>query len=441
MSLSHPSQELFERFAGGELTADERRLVVEHLLAGCERCRDLAARYWPSSLPVAEAAASRLGGRIWARLQERELRAVREREQAEELLASILNDSPARRHTQVVNRRRYHTWAFCRCLQDQSIVRIFADPHDALALAELALEVAQLIPPADATPALLADLKARVWARIANARRVLGDFPGAEAALAEARMWLARGTGDPMEEADVLELEGSLRTAQRRFEQAEGALRRAIRLHSRIGDRHAEGKVLVVLAVMKNTCGEPRQSIDLLQQALGLIDAARDPRLAINARHNLAVALASVGEPQEALQHIAALRALYDPTRDRVSLLRLRHLESRVRNAMGDHATALEGLDEVRRQFMDLAMPLEVALTALEMATIQVELGMLDAAQRLASETMAISRSLGIQREALAALLVIEEAAQRKALTQQLIKEVLTFLQQSKQNPELKFRG
>jgi len=441
MTASHPSRELFERFADGALSADERRQVVEHLIAGCKPCRELAERYWPSSVSAAPAPAPKLSDRVLARLQEREARATREREEAEDLLAAILPDSPARRHTQVVNRRRYHTYAFCRRLQDQSITRIFADPRDALALAELSLAVAELVPVEDATPALLADLKARSWARIANVRRVLADFSGAEAAFGEARMWLSRGTADPIEEAELLELEASLRGSQRRFAEAEVGLQRALRLQRRIGDRHAEGKVLVVLAVTKNSSGDAPQAIDLLRQALALIDPSRDPRLMINARHNLAAFLANVGQPEEALQQVAVLRTLYDPTRDRVSLVRLQYLESRARFALGDPSTALAGFAEVQRQFVDLGMPLEVALASLEMATIQLETGALDAAQRLATETLAICRGLGIEREALGALLVIEEAAQRKALTHELLNEVRSYLQQARQNPGLKFRG
>ncbi len=441
MSAHHPSRELFERFAGGDLTSEERRVVVEHLLAGCPRCREIAERYWPSSLSPAPVRAPKLSDQVLARLQEREARAEREREEAEELLAAILPETPARRHVQVVNRRKFHTYAFCRRLQDQSITQIFADPHDALALAELSLAVAQLVPVDDATPGLIADLKARSWVRIANVHRVLADFANAEAGFAEARLWLARGTADPVEEADLLELEATLRGAQRRFQEAEAGLQRALRLQRRVGDTHAEGKVLVVLAITRNAAGDAHQAIELLHQALALIDPARDPRLGINARHNLAVFLANIGQPEEALRRIVELRTLYDPARDRTSLLRLRYLECRVRFALGDPTAALAGFEDVLREFVDLAMPLEVALVSLEMATIHMEIGALDTAQRLATETLSICRSLGIQREVMGALMVIEETAQRKALTRELLGEALTYLKQVRQNPGVKFRA
>ena len=356
-------------------------------------------------------------------------------------MSKALAEPPPRRREAVVGGERYHTYAFCRLLQDQSITRIFADPHEALALAELSLEVARLVPVADATPALIADLKARSWARVANVRRVLGDFPGAETALGEARMWLAQGTADPVEDAELLEFEGVLRLAQRRFGEAEAKLQRAIHLHRRIGDRHAEGRAVGMVAVLKNIAGDPQESIKLLHDALSLLDATRDPRLVVNAHHNLAVALANVGEAEESLKEIASVRSLYDPVKDRVSLLRLRQLEARARHSLRESEAAIQGYASVLKEFADLEMPLEVAYASLELALVHLDLGALEAAQRLATETLAICRGLGIEREALGALLVIEEAAQRKALTHELLNEVRSYLQQARQNPGLKFRG
>src|SRR6185295_7118325 len=69
------------------------------------------------------------------------------------------------------------------------------------------------------------------WAFVANARRVSSDLPGADAAFAEAwRQWEAGDAGErgPLDRTRLLDLEASLRRAQRRFSAALDLLERAL---------------------------------------------------------------------------------------------------------------------------------------------------------------------------------------------------------------------
>ncbi|MEO8505916.1 MAG: hypothetical protein ABI609_18620, partial [Acidobacteriota bacterium] len=60
--------------------------------------------------------------------------------------------------------------------------------------------------------------------------------------------------------------------------------------------------------------------------------------------------------------------------------------------------------------------------------------------KRLAAESLPLFQSLGIQREAIAAWLVFQQAAEREVVTLELVKEVANYLRASRGNPELKFR-
>ena len=42
----HPSPATLERFMHGELERAEDQAIVRHLMAGCEKCRDITARLW-----------------------------------------------------------------------------------------------------------------------------------------------------------------------------------------------------------------------------------------------------------------------------------------------------------------------------------------------------------------------------------------------------------
>jgi hypothetical protein len=55
----HPERDRLTRFMRGELTRDETRLVVRHLLAGCPTCHGVTGRLWafgdrPLKLPPEE---------------------------------------------------------------------------------------------------------------------------------------------------------------------------------------------------------------------------------------------------------------------------------------------------------------------------------------------------------------------------------------------------
>ncbi len=43
----HPSEDLYLRFLKGEVTGEERRRVVRHLLRGCGTCSMVTQRLWP----------------------------------------------------------------------------------------------------------------------------------------------------------------------------------------------------------------------------------------------------------------------------------------------------------------------------------------------------------------------------------------------------------
>src|SRR6185295_19036756 len=69
-------------------------------------------------------------------------------------------------------------------------------------------------------PGFLSDLRARAFAELGNAYRINDRLSDADAAFERARDYLEEGTGDLFLRAPVLDLEASLRRAQRRLEDA-----------------------------------------------------------------------------------------------------------------------------------------------------------------------------------------------------------------------------
>ena len=90
----------------------------------------------------------------------------------------------------------------------------------ALDLAQLGTEIALHVDAAAHGEARVNDLRARAWAGLGNAQRIRADFREAEESFAKAERLLKKGTGDPLEKANVLLLKSSLRGSQQRFREA-----------------------------------------------------------------------------------------------------------------------------------------------------------------------------------------------------------------------------
>ena len=110
---------------------------------------------------------------------------------------------------------------------------------------------------------------------------------------------------------------------------------------------------MVDLASYNALAGDREFAIELVQKALEMVDAERDPRTVLAARHNLAVFLQESGRLREALAVLAQARSLYETLGDRRNLLRLRWLEGSLAEDVGEIALAEEAFLEVYHGFVD----------------------------------------------------------------------------------------
>ncbi|MGH9361071.1 MAG: hypothetical protein ACRD2T_04085, partial [Thermoanaerobaculia bacterium] len=168
-------------------------------------------------------------------------------------------------------------WARCEALLEASWNLRHEDPEGMVVLAAMAVTHAESIDRRMRGPAALADLQARAFAELGNARRVANDPLTAEADFLRARQRADLGTGDPLLLARLMDLTASLRVAQRRFEEASQLLTWAFELYRDAGENHLAGKVLVTRALALGYEGDSPEAVGLLTAALPLLDAARDP--------------------------------------------------------------------------------------------------------------------------------------------------------------------
>jgi tetratricopeptide (TPR) repeat protein len=345
--------------------------------------------------------------------------------------------------------RRFLEWELCELLCRESLRLTTVDAERAVERAELAVLVADLMKDDEGlTDRRLYQLRGYAWAHDGNARRVLGDLRSAEESFAIAEAWWEAGEaalGDCLGYAPViLDLKASLRIAQRRFPEAFALLDRIYAIHQR-GDRpehkdaHLAGRALVTKALALTEMSEPEKAIELLERAEGMLDFERDSRLVLCLRHNLLWNLAVVERYRQAESRLSGVAALCRELGNPLDLIRLRWAEGRIAAGLGRPEEAMQILRELRQAFIDRNMAYDAALVALELTELCVRKGCTSEVKELSLQMAGIFHSQDVPREALAALLFFQQAAQRERVTAELAREIATFLQQLRANPELRF--
>jgi len=407
---SHLSPEMLADLLSGEIEPDDlRNRVVPHLMARCPVCR------------------RRVEG--VRRLQERfdhwnESVAVREGQDAPRLLARLMEHPEQRRLQRLMTDEDFHTWGLAQLLLRKSREQALEDAHQALVSAELAVVVSDHLPEQPYHPDWLGDLKARAWAVLGNARRVAGELGTADMAFQRAEALLAghAATGRPRVRAEVLDLLASLRREQGRFEEAHRTLEEAEALFRQEGDRHRVGRVLINRARNYEEEGRLEAAVGLLSQAPELLDHEKEPHLSAYVQHNLTHALVRLGQFQAARKQFQGLAGLrnWSP----LELQHLRALGGRIAAGFEEWEGAERAFWEVRAWFLEHDLIFDAALVTLDLALVLLEQGRDDELQKLAAEVLPLFQERGVTREALAALLLFQQALERKSLTAELLREV-----------------
>lgn len=360
-----------------------------------------------------------------------------ERAEAEKLLVELLEHPGGRRQWIVRNHPRFQTWGLFEQLLERGQEQNFDDPAAGEGLALLALEITDRLE--DFSEERLEDLRSRAWASVANARRVRSDLRGSEEAFAIAFSHLARGTGEPMERAVLLDLKASLLRAQRRFAGALQLLARAIRIFRQLGERHRAGRSLINMSIVYRYAGEAEKAIPLLYEALDLIDPSREPRLLLAAWNNLIDDLADSRQFMEAQKLLARARPLYRQFPEPWVQNRRRWVEGRIARGLGQEQDAEALLLRARDGFLAEDAAYDTALVSLDLAALFAKQRRVQEVKRTAEEMMPIFSSRQIHREALAALMFWKQAVDAERAGTELVNGVAAFLKRARHDPDLRF--
>lgn len=357
------------------------------------------------------------------------------RREAEDLWERLKRYSPRDRRVLVDGAWEFHNWALCERLCAESERATAADAGRALDIADLALRVAARVPGKDSWRSRV---QGYVWAFVGNARRVASNLPGAEEAFIQAwELWNSGSVEDSgvLAEWRLLDLEASLRRDQRRLSEALVLLDRALSQPS--GE---EGRILLKKAFTLEQIGDYESSIAALASAASVVDDRSEPRLLCILKFNLAVNFCHLGRYQQASSLIPEVRDLATRLGNDLDLVRLLWLEGRIAAASGKRHEAIAAMEQARREFMSRSLAYDMALVSLELAVLYLEGSRIREVRSLARQMAPIFQFQGVHREALAAIRLFCESAEREIATVDLARRLTEYLRRARYEPGLKFQ-
>ncbi|MEP7012407.1 MAG: hypothetical protein ABJC13_18965 [Acidobacteriota bacterium] len=425
----------WEAFLLGRLSMEESKVLVRHLLRGCADCSDQLAALsaplfghadprplspetydFPVELGIRGALDSSKG-----------LRAARRIAQSEVWTIAELGEVPAAAPAEIEGPDLW--WEQAAAWLALARHERHQDPETALIAAAIAEACSVKLPGRDYPQGSLGDLRSEIWAEIANAKRLLGQFVEAEGAFGCAlECWRAGSLSVRLllRFADML---ARTKLDSRQFDDASRILSTLELFYLGKGWFAAAGQIKMALASVAGYRGDNTRAVVLLLEALPLLATGSDPKAPLFALHNMMGRMVDLGRFTFAEEMLHTLRPHLEPLFGETDRLKLSWVEGKIAAGLERWSLAEHAFRSLRRRFAARNLPFHVALVTLDYGALLLRLGRTRELRPLIDEMIATFLGLGIQREALASVLLLQNALAAERATQALLEAAVREIQ------------
>lgn len=157
-------------------------------------------------------------------------------------------------------------------------------------------------------------------------------------------------------------------------------------------------------------------------------------------QHNILFALTKAGRFEEAAAGVEGTRALCERLDYPIDRIRLEYLEGGILQGLGRMNEAEERFRSALQSMLTEGLDYDAALVGLDLATLLNQQNRHAEVRELAAAMLPVFTSHRIHREAIAALLVFQEAVKREELSAQLVEELSAYLRAAASDPQLRFQ-
>ncbi|HEY4562651.1 MAG TPA: hypothetical protein VIJ36_06710, partial [Thermoanaerobaculia bacterium] len=198
------------------------------------------------------------------------------------------------------------------------------------------------------------------------------------------------------------------------------------------GEPLATARILLNKEHIYEQTGDIQGALAALREAAPSIEEAGDVRLRCVHLFKVVNNLSHLQCYEEAEVHLPQVRELAIQLGNELDLIRVVWLSARVAAGSGRRGEAITDLEQVRRHFTARGLAYDAALASLELAVLYLEEERTVEVRDLACSMGWIFQAQGIAREALAALSLFLDAAQRETATVDLARHIAAELERMK---------
>jgi len=365
----------------------------------------------------------------------------RERELLPDLLSRLRGPCSSEQRRLLLSDPVLCSWVLCEQLIEECRDLTHAEAMRADALADLAVSLTERLSAQRYGEPLVNDLRARAWACAAHVFLSLADLHSADEALERAETLLEAGTGDGLEEACVLEARAALLQNRGQAPEAHLLIDEAVDIYRQYQDLHLVGRAFIRKGEICVSAQSLQTGIRWLRKGLGLLDPTRERRLALSARLSLMLALHESGRDREAWFLLKASRPEVQESGGELLALRLTWLEGKIQQVLGPPEEAERSLVEARRGFIAQGVGFDAAAATLDLALLYASRGRSSEMRRLAEEALVIASARDLHREALAAVIVFQQAVWMDRASSDLLLDIRAYLHRARKDSSLRFEA
>ncbi|MFL6262593.1 MAG: hypothetical protein ACJ76Y_23080 [Thermoanaerobaculia bacterium] len=433
----HYSRDELSAFSRGDISAEDRHALMRHLLGGCERCSsELAALLrveddgYDAGYDVAIERVRRSAGKL---VRKHHAEKARIEESATHLSKDSSTISRPRSRKKKVDVKTVEN------LLAQSWALRYENPSEMVRYAVLAVKCSEKLDARAYGREQVLDLRGRALAELGNAYRVLDQLDAAEQKLEQATRFLDLGSGDRDLYMRLLEFEASLLAARRRFGRAAIYLLEVYEYRRARGDQHLAGRAMIQRGLYMGYAGNPEQALRLLEEGLSLVDREQEPELVYAAVHNQLHFIIDCGRFIEARTFRLRHSNILSRDNGRLNRARLQELGGRVEAGMGKPDRAEAIFREVKREFEELERPYPASIVGLDLSATLLAQDRPDEAGEVVMQAHRVFKALRINREAVAAVLILFHAIKRGEATVKMVEKVAAYLRLLERDPSARF--
>jgi tetratricopeptide (TPR) repeat protein len=267
------------------------------------------------------------------------------------------------------------------------------DPYFGERLVQSAWTIIDLLPEGQFPQARKHDLRGRALTIVANCRRIAAEFATSGQAIEASRRHLARGTGDPSLEAELLSIHCSLCTDLGDFEAALAYVRRAVEIFQELENWQSVAHNAVLEAGCFLAAIQPAEAIERAQLALERMPPY-ELRLQVFAKLIIVESLVVLERPLEALFHFMEAQPYFEQA-DPGTRLRVLHCEARLLDGLGCARESEKLFRQAVKAFFDHEIYRQAFITLLTFFESLCRRGALRKAAALCEEAIAATSEAG----------------------------------------------